>query len=89
MNDERRSLESGLIAGREYAARASDTAPASRAAQSRNAEDTRSAIDWSLIKAPDRERPVAFWSGFVHGVREFLVSDQAATPPERPESDGT
>ena len=89
VNDERRSLESGLLAGREYAARTSeDRAKLRRVAQSRNAEDTRSAIDWSLIKAPDQERPVAFWSGFVHGVREFLV-DEAATPPEQPESDGT
>jgi hypothetical protein len=29
---------------------------------------------------------VAFWSGFVHGVREFLV-DEAATPPEQ-QNDG-
>ena len=30
----------------------------------------------------DEKQPVAFWSGFAHGVREFLV-DEAATLPEQ------
>jgi hypothetical protein len=82
MNDEQRPLEEGVLAGRDYAARVSgDRAKLRRVAQSRNAEDTRAAIDWSLIEDGDREQPVAFWSGFVHGVREFLV-DEAATPPD-------
>jgi hypothetical protein len=79
VNDEQRPLEEGVLAGRAYAARVSeDRAKLRRVAQSRNAEDTRAAIDWSLIEARDEEQPVAFWSGFVHGVREFLV-DEAAT----------
>ena len=89
MNDERTPLEEGLLAGREYAARASDDrAKLRRVAQSRSAEHTRAAIDWSLIEAPEKEQPAAFWSGFMHGVREFLL-DEAATPLEQPQSDGT
>ncbi len=87
MHDEQRSLEEGLLAGRDYAARVSgDRAKLRQVAQSHNAEDTRAAIDWSLIEGRDEEQPVAFWSGFVHGVREFLV-DEAATPPEQ-QNDG-
>jgi hypothetical protein len=82
MNDEQSPLEKGLIAGREYAALASDDrAKLRRVAQSRNAADTQAAIDWSLVRAPDEEQPAAFWSGFMHGVREHLL-DEAATPPE-------
>ncbi len=85
-------MEKGLLAGREYAAQAADDrTKLRRVAQSRNAEHTRAAIDWSLIEAPDEEQPVAFWSGFVHGVRGFLL-DEAARPPEQPvqpENDAT
>lgn len=77
-----------MFAGREYAGRVvEDRAKLRRVAQSSSAEDTQAAIDWSLIEGGYEERPVAFWSGFVHGVREFLV-DEAAASPEQPEGDG-
>ena len=86
MTAERGPLESGLLAGREYAARVSaDRVRLRRVAQSRNATETRAAIDWSLIEAADEAQPDAFWSGFMHGVREYLVA-QATTPPEETES---
>jgi hypothetical protein len=89
MSAELSPLENGLLAGREYAARASaDRAKLRRVAQSRNAADTRAAIDPGLLEAADEEQPDAFWSGFMHGVREYLV-DQAATPPEQIENDAT
>jgi hypothetical protein len=88
MNDEQSPLEKGLQAGREYAAQASaDRAKLRRVAQSRSAADTQAAIDWSLVRAPRSEQTTAFWSGFMHGVREFLL-DEAAKPAEEPESDG-
>lgn len=84
MNNERTPLEEGLLAGREYAGRAAgDRAKLRRVAQSRNAADTRAAVDWSLIEPPHGERPDAFWSGFMHGVREYLVSE--ATSPKQTE----
>jgi hypothetical protein len=86
MNDQQSPLEKGLLAGREYAALASnDRTKLRRVAQSRNAQDTRAAIDWSLVKAPAEEQPAAFWSGFMHGVRQFLL-DETVTAPEKPES---
>jgi hypothetical protein len=89
MTNELSPLENGLVAGREYAARASDDrVKLRRVAQSRNAADTRAAIDWSLIEAADAEQPDAFWSGFMHGVREYLV-EEATTPPEQTENDAT
>jgi hypothetical protein len=89
MSDAQGPLEMGMLAGREYAARVvEDRAKLRRVAQSRSAEDTQAAIDWSLIEAGNDERPVAFWSGFVHGVREFLVDEAAASPDQR-ESDST
>lgn len=38
------------------------------------------------MPAPADEQPDAFWSGFIHGVREYLV-DKAATPPKPAGSD--
>ena len=81
MTAEPSPLENGLLAGREYAVRASDDrVKLRRVAQSRNAADTRAAIDWSLIEAPDEEQPDAFWSGFMHGVREYLVGESKTLP---------
>ena len=89
MTTELSPLERGLLAGREYAARAAvDRAKLRRVAQSRNAADTRAAIDWSLIGAPAEDQPDAYWSGFMHGVREYLVGE-ARTRPEQTENDAT
>jgi hypothetical protein len=81
MHDQQSPLEQGLLAGREYATLAShDRTKLRRVAQSRSANDTRAAIDWDLVEAPDEEQPAAFWSGFMHGVREFLLEEAAAAP---------
>ncbi len=79
-------MEQGLLAGREYAGRTGgDHAKLRPVVRSRNAEETRAAIDWNLMGPIDEPQPVAFWSGFAHGVREFLV-DEAATLSEQPEN---
>ena len=77
-------LERGMVAGREYASRVGgDHARLRPVVRARNAEETRAAIDWNLIETIEGEQPVAFWSGFEHGVRQFLV-DEAATLPAHP-----
>ena len=71
--------EQGLRLGREYAMRAiDDRAKLRRVVRAKNAEEVRAGIDWTLLEALDHERPVAFWSGFAHGVRAFLVDEAAA-----------
>ncbi|HEX4519723.1 MAG TPA: hypothetical protein VH063_09110 [Gaiellaceae bacterium] len=75
-------VEQGRVAGREYASRAGgDHAKLRPIVRSRNAEETRAAVDGDLLEQVPGAQEVAFWSGFVHGVREFLV-DEAATPFE-------
>jgi hypothetical protein len=83
MAEEPTSIQQGLAAGKEYASRTGgDHAKLRPLVRSRNAEETRAAIDWNVFELIDEEQPVAFWSGFVHGVREFLV-DEAAAQPEQ------
>jgi hypothetical protein len=79
MHEELPPLQQGVVAGREYANRTGgDHAKLRTIVRSRNAQETRAAIDWSLIGTIEQEQPVAFWSGFTHGVRQFLV-DEAVT----------
>ena len=82
--------EHGLRLGREYALRSiDDRAKLRRVIRARNAEEVRAEIDWMLLESVDPEAPVAFWSGFAHGVRTVLVDEAAALsrplPPSRPE----
>ena len=79
MDDVLSPREDGLRLGREYALRSiDDRAKLRRVVRARSAEEVRAEIDWRLLDDRDHERPVAFWSSFAHGVREFLV-DEAAT----------
>ena len=81
------TLERGMVAGREYASRVGgDHAKLRPVVKARNAEETRAAIDWNLIEAIEGEQPVAFWSGFAHGVRQFLVDEAAKLSAHRPGS---
>jgi len=84
MADELSAREQGLQLGREYAVSArADRAKLRRVVRAETAAEVRANIDWSLLGAIDQERPVAFWSGFAHGVRNFLV-DEAAAPSDEP-----
>jgi hypothetical protein len=80
MNDEQGSLAKGLLAGREYAALAADNrANLRRVAQSRNAGDTRAAIELGLIEPRRGGTSGRLLEGFVHGVREFLLDEAKTT----------
>jgi hypothetical protein len=72
----------GIVVGREYASRAPDDRAALRQiVRARTAADVKAAIDWTVLDDLDPERPVAFWSGFSHGVRQYLVDQAAADGP--------
>jgi hypothetical protein len=72
----------GIGVGREYASRTSgDRAALREIVRGQTAADVKAAIDWTVLDGLDPESPVAFWSGFSHGVRQFLVDQAAADGP--------
>ena len=78
--------EQGLRVGHEYAmAFANDRAKLRRASvRAKDADEVKASIDWSFLEPTSQQRPVAFWSGFAHGVRDFLVDEAAALSGHAP-----
>jgi len=92
MDRELAPMDKGMLAGQEYAIRTGgDHAKLRPVVKSWSAAEIHSAVDWDLIGPIEKEQPVEFWSGFAHGVRQFLV-DEAATlskdPPGAPRDAG-
>jgi hypothetical protein len=77
------SLEEGLTLGYGYAERHRDDRPnLRRIVRARSAPEVTENIDLSEIERDGTAYPVAFWSGFAHGVRRYLV-DEAARSSRR------
>lgn len=78
MSEELTSRERGLEIGYAYAARyEGDRVKLRRIVTARAAEEVRVNVDSSEIEQAGLDSPVAFWSGFAHGVAGFLVEESA------------
>jgi hypothetical protein len=76
--EEPTSREQGLIIGHAYATRnEGDRVGLRRIVMARTAEEVRANVDSALIEPAGIDSPVAFWSGFAHGVGAFLVEQGA------------
>jgi hypothetical protein len=76
------TLEEGLARGYGYAETHRDDRPnLRRIVRARSASDVTAHVDPAEVAADGIANPVAFWSGFAHGVRRYLVDD--AVGPSR------
>jgi hypothetical protein len=72
------SLEEGLTLGYGYAERhRDDRASLRRIVRARSAPEVTANIDPADVAVDAATAPVAFWSGFAHGVRRYLVEEAA------------
>ena len=73
------SRERGLILGHSYASRCGgDHAKLRPIVRAKTADEVRANVDSTLIEPAGIDDPVAFWSGFAHGVAAFLVEEASA-----------
>jgi hypothetical protein len=78
LNDELTSRERGLIFGHAYATRyEGDRAKLRPIVRAKTADEVSANVDSTVAEPAGIEDPVAFWSGFAHGVAAFLVEDGA------------
>jgi len=78
VSDDLTSRERGLIAGHTYATRhQGDRLRLRHIVTARTAEEVRANVEPKVIEPAGLDSPVAFWSGFAHGVAAFLVEDGA------------
>ena len=76
MSQQPTSRERGLTVGHAYAARfEGDRARLRLIVTARTADQVRANVDSTAIEPAALEDSVAFWSGFAHGVKTFLVED--------------
>jgi hypothetical protein len=76
------SLEQGLTLGYAYAESHLDDRPhLRRIVRARSAPEVTANLDPAEIAPPGLASQVAFWSGFAHGVRRYLVEDAARATP--------
>ena len=77
------SLEQGLILGYGYAEAHLDDRPhLRRIVRARSAPEVTENVDPAATAPEGIANPTAFWSGFAHGVRRYLVEEAArATRP--------
>ncbi len=78
MSGEPSSRERGLMLGHTYASREVDRVRLRGIARARNAVEVKAAVAGTMNEPADLDDPVAFWSGFAHGVKGFLVDQGAA-----------
>ena len=79
LNDELTARERGLIAGHAYASRyGGDHAKLRPIVMARTADGVKANVEPTLIEPTGIDDPVAFWSGFAHGVAAFLVEEGGA-----------
>ena len=72
--------ERGLILGHSYAGSfGGDPRKLTLIAKAKSADDVEANVDGTLLRPGEIEDDVAFWSGFSHGVKAFLV--EQGTPP--------
>ena len=72
------SLEKGLALGYGYAeSHRDDRDSLRRIVRARSAPEVTANVDPAEIAADASAAPVAFWSGFAHGVRRYLVDEAA------------
>jgi len=75
--------ERGLILGHSYAASFDgDPRKLTLIAKAKSAADVEANVDAALLRPGEIEDDVAFWSGFSHGVKAFLV--EQGTPLDSP-----
>lgn len=78
------SIERGMTLGYGYAEKhRHDRLSLGRIARSRSAAAVTKHVDLTEITADGIDDPVAFWSGFVHGVQRYLL-EEAHAPRPRP-----
>ncbi len=82
MSGEPSSRERGLMLGHTYASSEVDRVKLRGIARARNAVEVKAAVESTIDEPADVDDPVAFWSGFAHGVTAFLVDQGAAWPAE-------
>jgi hypothetical protein len=76
------SRERGLIVGHAYATRYhGDRVKLRPIVVARTADEVRANVDSTVIEPAALDSPVAFSSGFAHGVAAFLVEDGATVRP--------
>jgi hypothetical protein len=76
LSGELTSREQGLMLGHTYAFRHAGDRPKLRPiVMSRTADEVKANVDSTVTEPAGLESPVAFWSGFAHGVAAFLVED--------------
>jgi len=82
VNETLTAREQGLIAGHAYASRyRGDRAKLRPIVAARTANEVKANVDSTIIAPCALDSPVAFWSGFAHGVAAFLVEDGAHALP--------
>lgn len=70
--------ERGLLIGHKWAeSYDGDAADLQRVAEGEIPADLREGIVALLVESDDIENPTAFWEGFAHGVRAFIVEQRA------------
>ena len=78
MSEELTSRERGLMKGHTYATRhEGDRVKLRSIVMARTADEVRANVQPTVIEPAGLDSPVAFWSGFAHGVAAFLVEDGA------------
>jgi hypothetical protein len=76
MSENLTSRERGLVIGHAYASQNNgDRAKLRPIVVARTADEVRANVDPTVIEPAGLDSPVAFWSGFAHGVAFFLVEE--------------
>jgi len=74
--DRSSSIEKGITLGYGYAEKhRDDRLSVGRIARARSAPEVTANVDPAEIAADGIPDPVAFWSGFAHGVRRYLLEE--------------
>jgi hypothetical protein len=77
--DRSTAIERGLTRGHSYAQEhADDRASLGRIARAHSAAAVEASVDAAVVESLDLDDPVAFWSGFAHGVGRFLLEEGVA-----------
>jgi len=82
-DDSPSSIEEGLTLGYGYAEKhRDDRLTLGRIARARSAPEVAANVDPAEIPANPIADQVAFWSGFAHGVKRYLVDEMHVLPDE-------